>query len=131
MKSNLKKTSTFLESSNIPIDPGPSSEPATTISSSYTTNSETLLRQSTLESQPSIDSSNSSIYSGTQSQESSSKPFKREPGGSQIPIAGALFIATCLGSPVCAVAGLKLGMFAAVAGGIMGYTTGKMFAEHE
>ena len=29
------------------------------------------------------------------------------------------------------VAGLKLGMFAAVGGGIMGYTTGKMFAEHE
>ena len=28
-------------------------------------------------------------------------------------------------------AGLKLGMFAAVGGGIMGYTTGKMFAEHE
>ena len=29
------------------------------------------------------------------------------------------------------VAGLKLGMFAAIGGGIMGYTTGKMFAEHE
>ena len=29
------------------------------------------------------------------------------------------------------VAGLKLGMFAAIGGGIMGYTTGKMFKEHE
>ena len=28
-------------------------------------------------------------------------------------------------------AGLKLGMFAAIGGGMMGYTTGKMFAEHE
>ena len=29
------------------------------------------------------------------------------------------------------VAGLKLGMFAAIGGGIMGYATGKLFAEHE
>ena len=59
-----------------------------------------------------------------------------------------MFIATCVGGPAILgtisgyssvktyhvpvlVAGLKLGMFAAVGGGIMGYTTGKMFAEHE
>ena len=29
------------------------------------------------------------------------------------------------------VAGLKLGMFAAIGGGVMGYATGKLFAEHE
>jgi len=52
-------------------------------------------------------------------------------GASQVPIAGALFVATCLGTPVIALTGLKLGMFAAVGGGIMGFATGKMFAEHE
>ena len=93
-----------------------------------------LSKQSTIVSQPSKETedgtypSSSNIGSKSPSQESISKTFKREPGGSQIPVAGALFIATCLGSPVCFVAGLKLGMFAAVAGGIMGYTTGKMFA---
>ena len=94
-----------------------------------------ISKQSTLVSQPSKETetgiTTSSCGSESPSQESISKPFKREPGGSQVPIAGALFIATCLGSPVCVVAGLKLGMFAAVAGGVMGYTTGKMFAEHE
>ena len=49
----------------------------------------------------------------------------------QVPIAGALFVATCLGTPVIALTGLKMGMFAAVGGGIMGFATGKMFAEHE
>ena len=34
------------------------------------------------------------------------------------------FVIICL-------AGLKLGLFAAIGGGIMGYTTGKMFQEHE
>ena len=83
------------------------------------------------ESESVTSGSSSSSVSESQSQDSISKPFTREPGGSQVPVAGALFIATCLGSPVCVLAGLKLGMFAAVAGGIMGYTTGKMFAEHE
>ena len=49
----------------------------------------------------------------------------------QVPIAGALFVATCLGTPVIALTGLKMGMFAAMGGGIMGFATGKMFAEHE
>ena len=48
-----------------------------------------------------------------------------------MPIATALFVATCLGTPAIALTGLKLGMFAAVGGGIMGFATGKMFAEHE
>ena len=48
-----------------------------------------------------------------------------------MPIATALFVATCLGTPAIALTGLELGMFAAVGGGIMGFATGKMFAEHE
>ena len=47
-----------------------------------------------------------------------------------IPVAGAVVIAGVLGGPVCLIAGLKLGLFAALGGGIMGYTTGKMFEEH-
>ena len=66
-----------------------------------------------------------------ESAEDVAEPYKRESSGSQVPIAGALFIATCVGSPVTALAGLKLGMFAAVGGAIMGFATGKMFAEHE
>ena len=66
-----------------------------------------------------------------ESEESVKEGYKREPSGSQVPIAGALFIAPCVGSPVMALAGLKLGMFAAVGGAIMGFATGKMFAEHE
>ena len=46
-----------------------------------------------------------------------------------LPMFGAMFIASCLGGPTAILAGMKLGMFAAVGGGIMGYTTGKMFAE--
>ena len=49
----------------------------------------------------------------------------------KIPIAGALFVATCLGTPVIALTGLKMGMFAAMGGGIMGFATGKLFADHE
>ena len=73
-----------------------------------------------LEPQPSVESA-----------ESVKEPYKRESSGSQVPIAGALFIATCIGSPVTALAGLKLGMFAAVGGAIMGFATGKMIEEHE
>ena len=46
-----------------------------------------------------------------------------------LPMFGAMFIASCLGGPVCVLAGMKLGLFAAVGGGMVGYTTGKMFAE--
>ena len=69
--------------------------------------------------------------SSVETVESVKEPYRREASGSQVPIAGALFIATCVGSPVTALAGLKLGMFAAVGGAIMGFATGKMFAEHE
>ena len=47
-----------------------------------------------------------------------------------LPVIGAVIIASLLGGPVCLVANLKLGMFAAIGGGIMGYTTGKMFSDH-
>ena len=47
-----------------------------------------------------------------------------------IPIFCAVTIASVLGGPVCLVANLKLGMFAAIGGGIMGYTTGRMFSDH-
>ena len=47
-----------------------------------------------------------------------------------IPIVCAVFIASVFGGPVCLIANLKLGMFAAIGGGIMGYTTGKMFSDH-
>ena len=49
-----------------------------------------------------------------------------------LPLAGALLIASCLGGPVMFGVGLKLGMFATIGGGIMGYTTctGKMLEEH-
>ena len=56
---------------------------------------------------------------------------KKEKVSSQMPIAAALFVATCVGSPAIAVTGLKLGMAAALGGGILGYATGKMMAEHE
>ena len=48
-----------------------------------------------------------------------------------LPLAAAVMVASCLGGPVMFVAGLKLGVWAAVGGGMMGYTTGKMFADHE
>ena len=66
----------------------------------------------------------------TQSSEEESLALLK-PDYSQVPIAGALFVATCLGTPVIALTGLKMGIFAAVGGGVMGFATGKMFAEHE
>ena len=53
-----------------------------------------------------------------------------EEGVDVLPIVGGVLIATALGAPVIFVAGLKLGMFAAIGGGAMGYTTGKMFSDH-
>ena len=55
------------------------------------------------------------------------KETKEEEGDvAMLPMAGAVFIATCIRGPAILVAGLRLGMFAAIGGGIMGYTTGKM-----
>ena len=82
-----------------------------------------LLPTSTVESAASLSCSDSLA--------DESAKYGAKPGSSQVPIAGALFVATCLGTPVIALTGLKLGMFAAVGGGIMGFATGKMFAEHE
>ena len=58
------------------------------------------------------------------------KPYSAEGGGS-IPMAVGIFVATVVGAPVFFAAGIKLGLFAGMAGGAMGYTTGKMFADHE
>ena len=43
---------------------------------------------------------------------------------------GKIALGSVLGGPVLLIAGLKLGMFAAIGGGIMGYTTGKMFSDY-
>jgi hypothetical protein len=60
------------------------------------------------------------------------KEKEEEEGGGVdvIPIVGGVFIGGVLGVPVILIAGLKLGMFAAIGGGAMGYTTGKMFSDH-
>ena len=58
---------------------------------------------------------------------------KKEEESSQVPVvpmAGAVVIASVLGGPVCLMAGIKLGMVAALGGGIMGYTTGRLIEEH-
>jgi hypothetical protein len=54
------------------------------------------------------------------------KKKKKEQGGGMdvIPIVGGVFI-------VILIACLKLGMFSAIGGGAMGFTTGKMFSDHE
>ena len=52
------------------------------------------------------------------------------PGIDAIPIVAGVFVASLLGGPVCLIANLKLGMFAAIGGAAMGYTTGKMFSDH-
>ena len=82
-----------------------------------------VVKSSKLPAQQSVESTDSFTTTDTQA--------KQEGGSSQVPVATALFVATCLGTPAIALTGLKLGMFAAVGGGIMGFATGKMFAEHE
>ena len=59
------------------------------------------------------------------------KPYSNSEGGGSIAMAVGIFVATVVGTPVFFAAGIKLGMFAGIAGGAMGYTTGKMFADHE
>jgi len=82
-----------------------------------------VVKSSKLPAQHSVESTDSFTTTDTQG--------KQESSSSQVPVATALFVATCLGTPAIALTGLKLGMFAAVGGGIMGFATGKMFAEHE
>ena len=55
---------------------------------------------------------------------------QEEGGMDVIPVFGGVVVASVLGGPVVLIGGLKLGMFAAIGGGIMGYTTGKMFSDH-
>ena len=95
--------------------------------SSYVTTSETNPEEIIQMSSTSLHT----VDSRSVSEDGSKAPYVQEKGSSQVPVAGGLFVATVIGSPVCVVAGIKLGMFAAIAGGIMGYTTGKMFADHE
>ena len=47
-----------------------------------------------------------------------------------IPIVCAVMIASIFRGQVCLIANLKLGMFVAIVGGIMGYTTGRMVSDH-
>ena len=47
-----------------------------------------------------------------------------------IPIVCAVMVASVFGGPVCLIANLMLGMFVAIGGGIIGYTTGRMFSDH-
>ena len=47
-----------------------------------------------------------------------------------IPIVCAVMIASIFRGQVCLIANLKLGMFVAIVGGIIGYTTGRMFSDH-
>ena len=47
-----------------------------------------------------------------------------------IPIVCAVMIASIFRGQDCLIANLKLGMFVAIVGGIMGYTTGRMVSDH-
>ena len=52
-----------------------------------------------------------------------------EEGIETLPILGGFSVALVVGAPVYLAANIKLAMFAAIGGGIMGYTTGKMFSD--
>ena len=52
-----------------------------------------------------------------------------EAGIDILPVFVGLICAGTLATPVILLMGLKLGMFAAIGGGAMGYTTGKMFSD--
>ena len=56
---------------------------------------------------------------------------EEEEGGGidALPIVGGVIIALSVGAPVYLVSNIKLAMFTAIGGGIMGYTTGKMFTD--
>ena len=50
---------------------------------------------------------------------------------SQVPMCAAMCVATALGTPAIALMGLKLGLAAALGGGMMGFVTGRIFAQNE
>ena len=58
------------------------------------------------------------------------KKAEEENSINPIPIVCAVMIASIFRGQVCLIANLKLGMFVAIVGGIMGYTTGRMFSDH-
>ena len=66
-----------------------------------------------------------------ESEEGSSSSHGRKEMASQVPMCAAMFVATALGTPAIALMGLKLGMAAGLGGGMMGFATGRMFAENE
>ena len=75
--------------------------------------------------------SSSTEQAEVEEEEEEVKPYSSSEGGGSIAMAVGIFVATVVGTPVFFAAGIKLGMFAGIAGGAMGYTTGKMFADHE
>lgn len=50
-------------------------------------------------------------------------------GAGMLPVLGGVTVAAVMGAPVYFVSNIKLAMFSAIGGGIMGYTTGKMFSD--
>ena len=52
-----------------------------------------------------------------------------EDGMETLPILGGFFVALLVGAPVYLASNIKLAMFASIGGGVMGYTTGKMFSD--
>ena len=57
------------------------------------------------------------------------KADDEEEGIDVLPIVGGVSIALVVGAPVYIVSNIKLALFTAIGGGIMGYTTGKMFSD--
>ena len=52
-----------------------------------------------------------------------------EDGMETLPILGGFTVALLVGAPVYLASNIKLAMFSAIGGGVMGYTTGKMFSD--
>ena len=52
-----------------------------------------------------------------------------EDGMETLPILGGFSVALLVGAPVYLASNIKLAMFSAIGGGVMGYTTGKMFSD--
>jgi hypothetical protein len=81
---------------------------------------------------PNFQISGSSLTTKQKEKKKDRKEKEEEEGGgvNVIPIVRGVFIGRVLGVPVILIAGLKLGMFAAIGGGTMEYNTGKMFSDH-
>ena len=57
------------------------------------------------------------------------KEEEEEESVDMLPVLGGVSVALVLGAPVYLVSNIKLALFASIGGGIMGYTTGKMFSD--